>query len=292
MKFEKANCPICESKNFKLISRKGHFRIPIFVSVCKKCGLVMLNPRWDEKSYSNFYEKEYDRYYRENIGKENNLNSVEILDRISKFVKNKKNILDIGSGSGYISSYIKKELEFSFVDAIESSENAKRILLQKNINHVSNFLKEYHTDKKYDLIIMRHVFEHVLEPKEELIRIKKLLSKEGVLYISLPCLENPSISIQNEFFRVVHSFYFCKRDMLNLFNMVGFKVASFKVSPRRNKGEMYFVLKHNKSNSKINYGNYNKTFIRLKTLIYLDLILNFKFYIKLLLKTVDDQITK
>ena len=60
MKFEKANCPICESKNFKLISRKGHFRIPIFVSVCKKCGLVMLNPRWDEKSYSNFYEKEYD----------------------------------------------------------------------------------------------------------------------------------------------------------------------------------------------------------------------------------------
>ena len=45
-------------------------------------------------------------------------------------------------------------------------------------------------EEQYDLVILRHVFEHFLDPARELISLSKLLGKNGMLFIEVPGVYN------------------------------------------------------------------------------------------------------
>jgi len=52
-------CPVCNTSHFKKIYEAGIFSSILTACVCKDCGLVCLNPRWDEDTYANYYRNEY-----------------------------------------------------------------------------------------------------------------------------------------------------------------------------------------------------------------------------------------
>jgi len=43
---EKIPCAICGNEKLINISKKGHFGLPCYVSICPHDGLVFLSPRW------------------------------------------------------------------------------------------------------------------------------------------------------------------------------------------------------------------------------------------------------
>ncbi|MGB1103629.1 MAG: class I SAM-dependent methyltransferase [Crocinitomicaceae bacterium] len=63
-------------------------------------------------------------------------------------------------------------------------------------------------NERFDLIIMRHVLEHFLDPLTVLKRIREVLSEDGVLYIAVPNNLNPTQDLEKVWFRVVHTYYF------------------------------------------------------------------------------------
>ena len=51
-------------------------------------------------------------------------------------------------------------------------------------------------DKKYDLIIINHVLEHLSSPEATLEQVKGNLKPDGILYIGLPGLKKSSLLLQ------------------------------------------------------------------------------------------------
>ena len=47
---------------------------------------------------------------------------------------------------------------------------------------------EFNTDKKYDIVILEQVLEHVIDPSQALLNIKKILNTGGLLLITTPFL--------------------------------------------------------------------------------------------------------
>lgn len=83
-------------------------------------------------------------------------------------------------------------------------------------------------NEKFDLIILRHVLEHIPDPSNFLIEIKNLLNPDGKLYVEVPSLEyildggyNFDIST---YFQNAHFIHFTTRSLSDLLKLNGFKI--------------------------------------------------------------------
>lgn len=222
---ESVPCPICGNINLQQISAKGQFDIPCFVSICPSDGLVFLSPRWSKERYMHFYKHEYDSFYRPNIltketedEKYNNIKVVCSRLEQKNLLKKKESVLDIGAGMGWSLHWLKNQYpNFSRFSAIESSD--KCISNLKNIvgaNVISHDIDSDWKSNEFDLVILRHVLEHVMNPVEALKKIEKNMSSDAALYIAVPDMMFPKGSLQKYWFRTVHTFYFSKKTLLSI----------------------------------------------------------------------------
>ena len=108
------------------------------------------------------------------------------LDYCNKYF-NGGNVLIMGASEhGYeIDKLIDK---FEKIDVIEgSSKIVKNLKLKyKNINAKDILFEEFNSDKKYDLILMMHILEHVEDPDYILKKYSKFLEKNGKIIIIVP----------------------------------------------------------------------------------------------------------
>ena len=117
-----------------------------------------------------------------------------LVDKLTKLIKqysfNNPNILDIGTGSGCISIYLKKNLECN-VTAIDKSKKAinlaKKNALKTNviINFIHTSIEKYINDVKYDIIVSNPPYVSYSESVDEKIKYEPKLaifSKNNGLY--------------------------------------------------------------------------------------------------------------
>jgi len=213
---EKVNCNLCGSNknSFLLKSRNWlkHTKERFNIVKCSNCNLVYLNPRPSKESISSYYPDEYepynargrslaervskillDSYYR----KEKNIFSLVksfLAQLIYSPVPSKKQgkILDIGCGPG-ISLYNLKKFGWNVygLDISQKAVNfARNNLDLKNVRR--GFIEDAFYHKEYfDVIRMSHVIEHLNDPKETLLKIRKILKKNGILIITTPDFSSP-----------------------------------------------------------------------------------------------------
>ena len=55
------NCVLCNSNNTELLYTKSSRNIVR----CRRCGLIYVNPRWDNLSLEQSYDKDYFNYYHQ-----------------------------------------------------------------------------------------------------------------------------------------------------------------------------------------------------------------------------------
>jgi hypothetical protein len=106
-----------------------------------------------------------------------------IFDSIIKqlITSNKIKILDYGSGIGPNIKMLKK---YGEVDAVEPHcETAKYIKKKFNINVIKKI------KKKYDLIILTDVIEHIKNDKKKIRELINLVKKNGYLFITAPAFQ-------------------------------------------------------------------------------------------------------
>lgn len=97
-----------------------------------------------------------------------------------------KNFIDIGCGLGYFLNYIKQKNNTVF--GIEKSESTAAIVRDKfNITVESpEFFLENKIEKKYDVVSMWHVLEHLYNPKNYISSIQKIIHDQSIIIIALP----------------------------------------------------------------------------------------------------------
>lgn len=92
-------------------------------------------------------------------------------------------VLDVGCGSGYISSYIgkqaKKLIAIDVVD--ERKEKSGYQFIKYSINK-----KFPLNDNLFDIVILNFVLEHVYEKERLLREIHRVMRKGGICYLSVP----------------------------------------------------------------------------------------------------------
>lgn len=223
---------LCGEKDNVVISETDRYGLKLNTVICKKCGLLRTNPRLDKDSLSEFYKKEYRDLYMEskNVEEEYFKNMVqrgrEILGLIKKYCKETEfsdtRVIEIGCSAGGI---LVPFLETGAI--VKGYDYDQRYLDYGNkhnpdMNLCFGGLESLESEgKKYDLIIINHVLEHLSDPKEAINLIKKSLKESGLLYIGVPGLKNPEYyySPTKSFLgslHIGHLFHFSRLSLIRL----------------------------------------------------------------------------
>lgn len=174
-------CPLCGSEN-------SSYEIVIAgestIIACKKCTNAWTHPAPSVLSYVE--EDFHGQFNYKSVHdlpeqwKEGVLKQVKV---IKHGLMSGGKILEIGCGQGWLLEELKKE-GFNVV-GIEPSVSGAVIASQKGLNIVNaNFPSETLKDKKYDLIILAQVFEHIKDPRLFIDELLAILSKNGkILFV-------------------------------------------------------------------------------------------------------------
>ncbi len=119
---------------------------------------------------------------------ENNLILNWYPKRILNEVNNKESILELGVGHGHTSLLFNKEFKEHVI--IEGSKEIIDNFTKNNplikATLVHEWFEKFETEKKFDVIVMGFVLEHVDNPKIILEKYKKFLKPNGQLFIAVP----------------------------------------------------------------------------------------------------------
>jgi len=265
IKWGKIDCHICHSKNQEIIKLfgqplvDGQFGYSVHPVICK-CGLVCLSPRWSKKDYDIFYENYYDDLYRLEIkpdyGLEGVVKNMKIIwNRIKKYIEKNDitTILDVGCGSGYGLKYLSDQIPESKIFGIESSPKCCETLQSKKIggklvtrDFESDWYKKYR--KKFDLIILRHVIEHMLNPVKTLRKIREVLTEDGFIYFATPDMMHPRTELRDYdkwweyWFRPVHPYYYSKETLFKTLQLA--EIYPYKYGDKENEEIWCLAKKH------------------------------------------------
>lgn len=136
-------------------------------------------------------------YEKENVfGDENKIIDSDRFYKLLQLLKDlktaPKNILDVGCGTGFLASVIKKIYPNSHVEGIDISSSAINIARKKytDIKFVKTSAEEKlpYKNNYFDLVVSGENIEHIVDTDNYLLEINRVLKKSGTFFITTPNL--------------------------------------------------------------------------------------------------------
>jgi SAM-dependent methyltransferase len=203
---------------------------PFQLRQCLSCGHVQkaLNAEW-LASMDGLYERHYDEYRV--VGRQVNFVDGKIVSRDGLAVRklaslldfgDAGSILDVGCGAGRFLQAFGEEMPGWSLAGFDVGD-----LHKANVLAIPG-AEFFHGDgelgkipRKFDLITLNHVVEHLEDPVAVLREVSALLKPDGYLVIRVPCF----LSVHTDFFLLEHCSHFTFETMTNLLGLAGFRVA-------------------------------------------------------------------
>lgn len=139
------------------------------------------------------------------------------LKLINRLHAKKGSILDIGAGTG---EFLKQAENNDWeIHGIEPNEKARELANKKGVFLTKEIGKL--TNKKFDVITLWHVLEHLPNLDEEVKKIESLLKPDGTLIIAVPNYKSYDAHFYKEYWAAYdvprHLWHFSKESMKKLF---------------------------------------------------------------------------
>ena len=233
-------CPVCQSTKNNLFLERAHVPVhqnllcsskesalnvsrgTLSLLLCMDCGFVF-NQLFNADLLS--YGERYDNTQTCSPMFLNYIeSSINYLVHGQKITN--KTIIEVGCGNG---SFLKVLCESGNNKGIgfDPSYSGPDSLLDGNVSFNRNYFDSRFASICADVIICRHVIEHVPDPVVFLKNIKQTLknSQDATIYFETPCLE--WILNNNVFwdFFYEHCSYFTQHSLSNTFKIAGFKIV-------------------------------------------------------------------
>ena len=145
---------------------------------------------------------------------------------IEKYAADEKSLLDFGSGTGdLLQAAHRKGFEIA---GVEPNAQARKRAGEKGIplHH------ELPAGKKYQVITLWHVLEHLPDPEKELDRLKELLHDNGTLFIAVPNFNSYDAQYYGEFWAAYdvprHLWHFSKKSIQLLLDKLGMEIGEIR----------------------------------------------------------------
>ncbi len=211
-------CVLCGGKKFK----KLHVINNLSVDRCLNCGLIATHGK-TKTSYENYHRDEdyqiFEKMFR-NI-------FLKRLLLMNRFISSRKRrVLDIGCSTGvFLKLFKDKGCEVWGVEPSESGEVAK----EKGIKVLrSTFEKARLPSNYFDVVILNHTLEHVINPIVVLKKVRTILKNSGIVFVDVPNFGSLSSKIFGYYWRFLtpeeHLFHFTFETLKRVFEKAGFKV--------------------------------------------------------------------
>lgn len=160
---------------------------------CKSCGYAQTFPLPDEFTIEKYYETDdYISHSETHSGIVNKLyllirwlNVKAKLNLIKRLAHSHNNLLDVGCGTGFFLAHCKKQ-KWN-VTGIEKSTVARKKAEERiNAPVYTSINNRKVAEKKFDVITLWHVFEHLFDINKSLEQLKSMLAPHGILVFALP----------------------------------------------------------------------------------------------------------
>jgi len=194
------------------------------LSECLDCHFIQCTK---ENDVIHFYENLVDDEY-ETTRAQRKIQEQRILKLIKKY-KPKGDLLDIGSGSGIL---VEAALEMGYnAEGIEPSVWLYEKAKERNLPIFNGTFPMSGLKKEYDIIVLVDVIEHVNNPKQLILEIRKKLKEDGIFVMITPDV-NSFLARLLRFrwwhYRIAHIGYFNKKNLKLLTSSSGYKQILFK----------------------------------------------------------------
>jgi len=222
-------CNLCNGNKAKSIYTYSYNDGNSEILKCYDCGHLYLYPipliELDERkmetvSSAEFYGNKLLKTIHEKVVIKREIRNAK------KFLKsNNPTLLDIGCGTGWTTE-IWRNNGFNVTGLEPSSARSNIASGTYNINIVNQYLENFQTDTKFDVIIMRHLLEHIEDPSAMLKKIQSFLKPEGLLIIIIPNIDSIGRYIFGENWEWIlpwHLHFYTPRTLTMLVEKMGYK---------------------------------------------------------------------
>ncbi|WP_428026144.1 class I SAM-dependent methyltransferase [Arcobacter sp.] len=172
------NLPLFQNKVYNSFEEaRSQKVVNVDLCQCQECGFVFNNLFTNENmDYDDSYQNEqnYSQYFVDYLN--------EIADYLIENNFQDKKIVEIGCGKGYFTELLEKKgfkNIYGFDPAYEGN----------NPNITKDYFNEKYKSINADLIILRHVLEHIEKPYEFLTHIQNATFKDTKILIEVPDFE-------------------------------------------------------------------------------------------------------
>ncbi len=260
------NCCVCNGSNFTKISDIDRYGFYYPTGMCDRCGNVQQSRYYKDEClvdfYTNYYEDIYGLGKPEDFFKLQEKKGANIYAHVTA-VMNPSNVLEVGCSYGGILSYFKgKGCQVTGLDFDERYLKWGRS--RNNLNLLKGSLDQLPSNQKYDCIILNHVLEHMVDPKEFLMKLPSYLTRDGVLYVRVPSLNHVlQGGYQGDLFHYwqnAHAVHFSVVSMHNLAKVSGFDIVVMNASVR-------VILRKNEAPLEISMGEFERSLSYTKSLL-------------------------
>jgi len=243
-------CTCCHSKNTTQVYDDSFFNLPIMK--CMDCSFHFVLYEKDEKEIQKYYNETYWPVFR-------NVHNKKILDQkvdnaylikklpgpirtlidligvrkslaysqykyLKPYLKG-NTLFEIGSGEGFVLELFEKNNYDVF--GIEASKENLNII-QKRLRNgkiQTGFAEDISKiNKKFDIIILSHVLEHLVDCRKVLLNIKNLLIDEGLFFIEVPNCEHFE-TLEHSIFTQPHLHHFTMHSLQKLLKDLNFEIV-------------------------------------------------------------------
>ncbi len=238
---EFTHCYLCGENNTKFLYPAKGFRddTRLFKVVrCNHCGLVYINPRYCRQENDFLYNEVY--YTAEAVDPSGKARSF-LSDRKKKirdhkveigYLKKYKStgrILDFGSAVGFFLEALDESWDKYAVDISEFAIN--NIRLESVHKFLGTLAEAGFSPGFFDVIYVGHTLDRLIEVKENIRELKRILKPDGIIVIILPNIGSFCARIFKQNYRLLYSnhlIYFSKQSISNFLNESGLKVIDIK----------------------------------------------------------------
>lgn len=240
-------CPVCQEQDWRVLGTRTYqgndqphqrqyvrkrlevlFKIWLvnvsevtFGSVlCQQCGFVCHTPRPTEDEVSAKYEfLSRDPATHHEISRDlesDGQRSRNLLALLTSYIRPQAQVLDFGGGNGRLMSAF-----------IEAGHNCHLVDFPGNpisgIIYLGSDLAAIDDDQRFDLVILSHVLEHLVDPAKTVREVRRLVVPGGLLYVEVPLEIWKQPPLPEE--PVTHINYFTEDSVRILLERANYRVA-------------------------------------------------------------------
>lgn len=258
------NCPVCGSKHAHILFNRNFMGMKDIVpfnsydvNKCEDCGMIYAGDIVEVMSLNEYYDNlskyETDAYFLSAEAKDKNEKSISF---VKGYISEEDEILEIGCGTGNL-LYQLQNHGYKKLTGIEPSEkNVDGIIDRWNIKCYVGALGDNISeirDRKYKLVILEGVLEHVIDLGGAIKQIIEHVDRGGYIFLSVPDITTwENITDLYQQFSVEHVSYFSLISLNNLLGIYGFRCVKYEIDAA---GGSYSIWKYDNIKKNWTYAN-------------------------------------